>query len=112
MTHGERALRRRCIADAVNGGSSLAEACEWYGVCVATVKVACAEHGVDWPRTYGPNGELGRWGLALLADLLNSDDRVEDIAARRGVSVSAVYERRKAALEAGIKVPRRRRKRA
>ena len=110
LTHEQRRSRRKVIAQDVANGSSMAEVCQRHKVTRHTAWSACKENGV--PMLH--NGcHLPPSSYRILADLLNTDDTLRDIAAKHRVTHQFVFIVLKQAKDAGITFPHRKeRKRA
>ena len=99
MTHREAAARRRELAGLIAAGAGLGEVATRYGVSMALVVDACREAGVPVPRALIlPRSSTYR----ILADLINTPDRLEVIAVRHGVTRQRVDQIKRQATDAGI----------
>lgn len=97
MTHEERFQRRRQIALSVKNGNNIAEICKYYGCSVHTVRNACNEFNVKYPRINSCTRTLS---FEILAKLQNTELNYAEIARQLDVSrehVRQIASRAKAA---------------
>ncbi len=104
MTREERATRRLRIAQAVEGGLTIAQAAKDFKVSRIHVRTSCVEHGVPIPR------QKPRWGigqsLKIAAALQQGDPAVGFAAVARHLNVTRERVRQvyREARRVGIKV--------
>lgn len=105
MTRDERAARRLRIAQAVEGGWSLARTAKYFGVTPQHVRTSCFEHGVPVPRQ-DPRWSVGQ-SLKIAASLQGSDPSIGFAAIARGLHVTrervrqVYHEARRVGLKVG-----------
>lgn len=108
MTHNERKHRRQLIAEEVDNGASYVQIVKKWGVTTATIRNSCREHGISLLLADSKLVHTFKVGsLRIVAELLNTEDPHERIAARLGISRTRVYQVQAAAKEAGITIPKR-----
>lgn len=100
LTHEERRLRRKAIAAAVRAGDALPEVCQRFDVSLATVAASLKETGTPAPRGRGKVFS----SYYAIAQLLNTDRSLTEIAGLLKVSVQRVSEIYRACRKAGIAV--------
>lgn len=105
MTHNERWIRRRNIADHIKSTNcTVDEAAQLFGVSIAIVHGACREHGVTRPSSRTDNHVET---LAIVADMFDASRTLSEIAKARNVSRQRVSRLFVDAVKAGIPIPRR-----
>jgi hypothetical protein len=100
LSHVQRAERRREMARLVEQGRPPQAVAIDFGVSRGLVYDACTERGVVLPRGL----PVAQRTLAIVAELLNTDDTYTVIAARWGRSTERVRQIADAAAAAGIRV--------
>ena len=104
MTHPERAARRKAIANCIQQGMTLAEACISQKVSPKTVYDACQEHGIKIPKAL-PKQDAAPSSYAILKQLLEGASirgTANRIAQECKVSRQRVHLIKKAAIEGGF----------
>jgi len=111
MTHAERAERRRQMAQAVRKGVSQFDVARTFGVTLPRVRDACREHRVDYPErgTFGSPTSTGTGWPAILKRLLAGKSQ-KSVGRDLGISPQRVHEIARLAREAGVKIPRTKKK--
>lgn len=107
MTHAARAARRKQVADMVRRCGDVAAVCTHFGLSKMTVYDACREHGVS-PPLFNGAGFYGHEKYQLLADLINTDTPLTQLAAKYGCGRMAVGRVYAACRVAGVPVKLRR----
>lgn len=104
MTRQEKTQRRKDVSNDILAGLSIKEVTEKYDIGYDTVLKACKEHGVIVKY---PNKTRNNKVYKILADLINTQDTLTQIAERHNVTkqyVSIVYTLSR---EAGIQIQER-----
>jgi transposase-like protein len=102
LSHEDRQVRRRGMAEAVRAGERLTEVARRFGVVPATVREACRLHGV---KSSQPARKLSRSTYRVLAALFDRTRTTRQIAQDFAVSHQWVYLIYQKAVAAGIPVP-------
>lgn len=99
MTHEERAERRRQIAECVKQGENPSTVASEFGVTIETVKNACYEYTVQFPKI--TKNSLSS-SLEIIAQLMKGDINQNVLAERFKVSKQRISQIRQEAIKAGI----------
>jgi hypothetical protein len=91
--------REAAIAD-LKRGHTVDKVCKDYRLSVPTLKNACVEFGVDFPKKAPPYTQMQK--LVVLKHLMETDEPFEKIKTKTQVSVGAVASLYKEARRAGL----------
>ncbi len=106
ISHEQRRIRRKAIADAIASGDLYSKVAVKFGVSIATVFSAMSENGVP-----AEGLRVSRQVNTLrIIQCLMGGLRPVDIAAEFGVSRQRIHTIRADAIKAGFKIPKARRK--
>ena len=102
ISHAERRERRRQIADHVRKHRDIGLSAREFEVSESTVRKVCIEFGIDTPKQGNRGREMSGSTYEILADLINTDKSMKQIAKERELSVQRVSEIASKARQAGI----------
>lgn len=98
MSHSERQVRRKAMAELVRSGSSMDSVAQLHKTHIRSVYLACKENGVICTTTR----KVAVKSFAVLALLFNPNLSYRQIGEQLGMHFQLVYKIHKQAIEAGI----------
>jgi len=109
LSHAARHARRMQIAEAMLQGRPPGDVAAEFGISMVTVKQACQEHAVKWPRPQRsdrlyPTPQPSTWAIAKA---LLEGERIKPLADRFGVTLQRVSLIRTAMVNAGFTFPKK-----
>jgi hypothetical protein len=105
FTHNDRSQRRQLMAQHVARGHTLADTASHFGVTTQTVRSSCLQY--DQPTRNEQLRLLATGSYAALADLLNTEHSLSEIARRRRSTRQRVFSVMQQAIKSGIQIKER-----
>lgn len=107
MTHEEKRVRRKAIAEAVADGMAPREAAQQFGVNICWVYTSCKEYGVKCDGGPGNIAQVNTF--AILKALVDGDLYYSEIASKYGITKQRVEQIARRAEMAGWSLALRKR---